>query len=190
MLEHLFSSRTRVKLLRLFLVSEDKSYFIREIGRKIKEHINSTRRELNNLEKIGLVKSYGQRRKKYYQVDKDFFLYPELKSLIFKAQVLMEKNFLKKIGRVGRIKYLALTGFFCGLSDTVTDILIVGSVNRRHLKNLIKHFQENFDHEIHYTVLSHKEFTYRHNMTDRFLYHILENKKIVVIDKLKEDAFQ
>lgn len=189
MLEHLFSSRTRVKLLQLFLVNDEKSYFIREIGRKIKEHINSTRRELTNLEKFGLVKSYGQRRKKYYQVNKDFLLYPELKSLIFKAQVLMEKNFIRKIDRVGRIKFLALTGFFCGLTDTLTDILIVGSVNRRHLKKLIKDFQNNFDHEIHYTVLSRKEFDYRSNMTDRFLYHILENKKIVVIDKLKEDAF-
>jgi hypothetical protein len=189
MLEHLFSSRTRVKLLRLFLVNEEKPHFIREIGRKIKEHINSTRRELSNLEKVGLVKSYGQRRKKYYQVDKEFFLYPELKSLIFKAQVLLEKNFLKKIDRVGRVKYLCLTGFFCGLTDTQTDLLIVGSVNRRHLKNLIRDFQLNFDHEIHYTVFSQKEFIYRCNLTDRFLYHILENKKIVVVDKLKEDAF-
>lgn len=189
MLEHLFSSRTRVKLLQLFLINEEKPYFIREMGRKIKEHVNSTRRELSNLEKVGLVKSYGQRRKKYYQVNKDFFLYPELKALIFKAQVLMEKNFLKKINRVGRIKFLCLTGFFSGLEDTLTDILIVGSVNRRRLKKLIKDFQDNFDHEIHYTIFSQKEFDYRSNLTDRFLYHILENKKIVVVDKLSEDAF-
>ena len=189
MLEHLFSSRTRVKLLRLFLVNEEKPYFIREIGRKIKEHVNSTRRELTNLEKIGLVKSFGQRRKKYYQVNKDFLLYPELKSLIFKAQVFLEKNFLKKVSRVGRVRLLILTGFFTGLNDTLTDILMVGSVNRRKMKKLIRDFQKNFDREIRYTVMSKKEFDYRNNLTDRFLYHILENRKIVVVDKLKEDAF-
>lgn len=185
MLEQLFSSRTRVKLLRLFLVNEEQSYFIREIGRKIKEHINSTRRELNNLEKFGLVKSYGERRKKYYIVNKDFLLYPELKSLIFKAQVIMEKNFIKRVQKMGGIKLMVLTGFFCGFDDTLTDVLIVGSVNRRKIKRLFCDFQMNFDRNIHYTVMSKKEFDYRNNLTDRFLYHILENKKIVLIDKLK-----
>ncbi|MFA5070546.1 MAG: winged helix-turn-helix domain-containing protein [Patescibacteria group bacterium] len=189
MLEHLFGSRTRVKLLSLFLVNEDKPYFIREIGRKIKEHINSTRRELSNLEKIGLVRSFGQRRKKYYQVNKDFLLYSELKSLIFKSQVFLEKGFLNKVSRVGRVKLLILTGFFTGLDDALTDILVVGSVNRRKMKKLIKDFQKNLDREIHYTVMSKKEFDYRNNLTDRFLYHILESRKITVVDKLKEDAF-
>lgn len=188
MLEHLFSSRTRVKLLRLFLVSEDKSYFIREISRKLKEHINSVRRELNNLERIGLIKSYGQKQKKYYKINPNFLLYPELKSLIFKAQVLLEQNFIKKVQRMGRIKLLVLTGFFAGLSGTITDVLIVGSVNRDKIRRLIKDFQKNFDHEIHYTIMSKKEFDYRNNLTDRFLFQILENKKIVVVDKIEENV--
>ena len=46
MLEHLFGSRTRVKLLKIFLSNPDKDYFVRELTRKIKERINSARREL------------------------------------------------------------------------------------------------------------------------------------------------
>ena len=96
MLEQLFSSRTRVKLLQVFLINPDNNYFIREIGRKIGEHINSVRRELKNLTNIGLVTSYSEKQKIYYKANKDFFLYPEIKSLVFKAQVMMEQNFIKK----------------------------------------------------------------------------------------------
>jgi predicted transcriptional regulator len=184
MLEQLFSSRTRVKLLQIFLINPDNNYFIREIGRKIGEHINSVRRELKNLTNIGLVTSYSEKQKIYYKANKDFFLYPEIKALVFKAQVMMEQNFIKKLKKKGKIRFMALTGFFTGRSDSQTDILIVGSVNRNKFKRLIAQFQKNFDYDIHYTIMSMKEFQYRRDLTDRFLYDILENKKIVVIDKI------
>ena len=58
MLEQLFSSKTRVKLLKRFLnQKEDKDYFIRELTRVLGEHLNSIRRELTNLEDLGLVLS-------------------------------------------------------------------------------------------------------------------------------------
>jgi len=186
MLEQLFSSRTRVKLLRLFVVNEEKSYFIREISRKVKEHINSVRRELKNLESIGLVKSSGKGQKKYYQVNKDHIIFNDLKSLIFKAQVFMEKNFIEGLTKVGRISLLILTGFFVGLDNALTDILIVGNVNRKKLERLIRKFQKKVDHNLHYTAMSRKEFEYRNNLTDRFLFEILENKKIVLVDKINE----
>ncbi len=189
MLVQLFSSRSRVKILRLLLMNEEKSYFIREMSRKIKEHINSVRRELKNLEKIGLVKSFGQGQKKYYQVEVNHIIYPELKSLVFKAQVFMEKSFLKNLEKSGKIKLLILTGFFSGVDNSATDIFIVGTVNRKKLETLIRSFQRKMDHQLHYTVMSKKEFDYRNNLTDRFLFHILENKKIVLIDKINGSQF-
>ena len=170
-------------------MNEEKSYFIREISRKIKEHINSVRRELKNLENIGLVKSSGQGQKKYYQTEVNHIIYPELKSLIFKAQVFMEKSFLKNLEKSGKIKLLILTGFFSGAKGCLTDILIVGSVNRKKLERLIRNFQKKIDHQLHYTVMGKKEFEYRNNMTDRFLFHILENKKIVLIDRIDGAKF-
>ncbi len=184
MLEQLFGSITRVKLLRLFYSNPDQSYFVRELTRKIDQRINSVRQELKNLEALGIVEQVEKNRKKYYTLVKNFPLYHELKSLILKAQLLVEKDFAQSISQMGQIKYLVLTGQFIGRDDAPTDMLVVGKVNRLKLKRLLHKFQQYFDQDINYTVLSSKEFEYRRQLTDRFLYNILENKKIVVIDKL------
>lgn len=184
MLDQLFGSRTRVKLLRLFLTNPDISYYVRELTRKIEERINSVRRELINLETIGLLKSNIKGQKKYFQVDTNFILYRELKNLILKSQLTLEKDLARNIRQIGQISYLVLTGTFTGVPEAKTDILIVGKVNRRKLKTLIKRFHKDFERKIRYTIMTKKEFEYRNNLTDRFLYDILENNKLVVIDKL------
>ncbi len=183
MLDQLLGSRTRAKVLRLLLTNPAKSYFVREISRKIHEHMNSVRRELQFLTEVGIVVATGEGQKRYYQADEKYQLFPELKALVFKAQVMEEQALLAAIQSSGRIYLLVLTGFFVGHIDATTDILIVGSVNRQKLQRLIKSFQEHFDRDIHYTVFTRPEFDYRHAVTDRFLYSILSGPLITVVDK-------
>ncbi len=65
----------------------------------------------------------------------------------------------------------------------MTDVLIVGNVNRVKLRRLLRRFQRDFDRELSYTVMTPAEFKYRNDLTDRFLYTILESPKIVIVDK-------
>ena len=132
---------------------------------------------------IGIVSQSGAGVKRFYRADGASPIFPELKALIFKGQVMEEKNLLTAIQDSGRIYLLLLTGFFIGRENSPTDILIVGSVNRHRLERLMKTFQEHFDREIHYTVMSKPEFEYRHSLTDRFLYDILSGPIITVVDK-------
>jgi len=68
MLQKLFTSKTRVKLLTLFIMNPGREMYIREIARTTRENINSIRRELTNLEGIGLLKSERRGNLKYYYV--------------------------------------------------------------------------------------------------------------------------
>ena len=191
MLEQLFGSRTRVKLLRLFLNNPERAFFVRELTRKIGEQINSVRREIQNLKNIGLIIDAEQKgekkQKKFYQANVDFPLYPELKSLIVKTRMILEKDIVSSISGLGSIQYMALAGLFCDDANSQTDILIVGRVNRDKLNKLIKKMSTNFEREINYTVMTKSEFLYRKDITDRFLYNILDSNKIVVINKFKEN---
>ena len=187
MLEQLFGSRTRVKLLRLFLLNPEDKYYVREITRLVSEQINSVRRELSNLESLDLIESVEEDRKKFYYLNNSNILYPELKSLILKAQVTLERNLVKAIKEMGQLKYLALSGLFVGDKEAKTDVLLVGRVNRKKISVLINKFQGTFSREINYTVMSPSEYKYRKDITDRFLYELLENKKIVIVDKLKKE---
>ena len=101
MLEQLFGSRTRVKLLRLFLTNPTVPFYVREISRKVDEQLNSVRRELANLTRLGVVGSIAEQDKKYYQLNTSFVLAQELKAVLLKSQLLMEQDLIKRIRELG-----------------------------------------------------------------------------------------
>lgn len=185
MLEHLFSSRTRVKLLKKFLLNPDRKYYVRELTREVGERINSVRRELGNLERMGLLITFNQHQRKYYQTDKDFLLFSELTALIIKAQSLLEDKIIEKIKKLAGIRYCVLTGRFVNNEEVQTDILVVGNnLPLAKLKEVIRSLQKNFDQEINYTIMSVQEFRHRSEMTDKFIYSIVNGPKITVVDKI------
>jgi len=122
--------------------------------------------------------------KKYFQVNKNFVLFEEIKALIIKSQVLYEKDFVKNIQKIGKIKLLVLTGFFVNRMDMAVDLFLVGRVNKIKLVVLIKELQKELGREINFTVMDISEFMYRRDITDIFLYDILEAKKITIIDEI------
>ncbi|TSC77098.1 MAG: hypothetical protein G01um101431_281 [Parcubacteria group bacterium Gr01-1014_31] len=206
MLEHLFGSTTRVKLLQRFLNNPEQPYYLRELARAIHVQLNSVRREVANLESIGIISPMlspsvlpgskeaakparkvrvRKQLKKFYLANSSFLLYPELKALLVKAQLLVEQKLIERIKNIASVQLLVLTGMFVGLEGFSTDLLLVGTVNRKRLARLMGQFERELDHPINYTVMTVAEFRYRHNITDKFLYTILENKKIVVIDRLR-----
>ncbi len=208
MLGKLFGSNARVNILKHFLSQPEKAFYIRQISRDLKLQLNSVRRELENLEKFGLLKivkkdstiqnknqtrenkntnkndnSSSKLDKKYYQVNTDFVLYEEIRTLLIKAQVLYERDFVEKLSSVGNAKLLILTGFFVNNTDSPIDLLLVGRINKNKFIQLLKRLENELGREVNYTVMGLKEFKYRRDITDVFLYSLLENKKIVVIDK-------
>ena len=204
MLEQLFGSKTRVKLLGLFLHNPQQHYYLRQLARELKAQLNSVRREIKNLESLGIIMlvkhlddeleqdSTGKKKKprkgleKFYIINSNFVLYQELRTLFIKAQFLLEKRFIEMIKKTGKFKFFILTGYFVGMDGFSTDMLLVGSIKRKKLASMIKKFEKELNHEINYTLMSQSEFKYRKDITDRFLYNILENKKIVVVNDFKE----
>src|SRR5215217_1245610 len=81
MIEQLFGSKTRVKLLQLFYGNPNRSFYVREITRTIDEQINSVRRELANLLSIGIIKSDTNNNRLYYEVEQDYQFYPPLAAI-------------------------------------------------------------------------------------------------------------
>ena len=81
MIEQLFGSKTRVKLLQLFYSNPNRSFYVREITRKIDEQINSVRRELSNLLSIGIIVSENTNNKLYYEVNQKFEYYEPLQEI-------------------------------------------------------------------------------------------------------------
>jgi hypothetical protein len=210
MLGQLFGSNARVKILKIFLFNPEEKYYIRELARKLKLQVNSVRRELDNLEKFGIlvsganfaiepayaesldgkeiaagkkVKEDGQE-KKYYKANADFVLFEEIKSLIIKAQVLYGQDFISKLKKAGNVRLLVLAGKFVNDHNAPIDLLIVGRFNKVKLVKLIKELEKELGREMNYTLMDTNEFRYRRDITDVFLYGILEGKNIVAVDEI------
>ena len=141
------------------------------------EIVNSTPK------KVKAVSASGGE-KKYYQANKNFILFEEIKALIVKAQVLYEKDFIKKLNKLGSPKLFILTGVFVNNTHSPTDMFIVGRINKDRLSRMVKELEKEIGRQINYTLMDTKEFKYRKDITDVFLYSILEGSKIVVVDEI------
>ncbi|NQV89803.1 helix-turn-helix transcriptional regulator [Candidatus Uhrbacteria bacterium] len=193
-LEQMFGSKTRARLIALFLQQPGDTFFVRELTRRIDAQLNSVRRELKNLVELGLLyEKVGEKkdakrlsdRKKYYGVDKDFILFEDLRSLFQKVQILLKQNLVQEIQEKGKIDYFAFTGRFVDATDIATDILIVGSIKQEDLEKVIGKFEDEIPYEINYTLMPKDEFLDRRQVSDRFLSSILNGERVVMIDNIK-----
>ena len=185
MLKALFSSKTRIKLLTTFLLNPDEEYFIRELTRKLDEQINSIRRELDNLKKIGLLKSRVKNRKKYYYSNKDFVIFNELKDIILKA-MNTDSDMIRKISKMGDVELLLLSGVFIGKESSV-DLLVVGDLNKEKLQKLLSESSK-MGKDVRFTTMTKKDFLYRLEMKDKFIHDLItDERSIVAINKLKRE---
>ena len=177
MLKRLFTSNARIKLMTLFLLNPDSEFFIRELTRKLDEQINSIRRELDNLKRMGLLKTKSRNRKKFYIVDKDFVLYNELRSIILKANSDQE-NIAKHIMEFGKIDVLVLSGIFVD-KETPIDLLIVGEVDREKLEQYLNN-ELDLARPVRFAVMDKQEYIYRQKCKDKFLLDIMESADNIV----------
>jgi hypothetical protein len=202
MLSKLFGSNSRVKILKAFLFHPEERYYIRQLSRDLDLQVNSVRRELENLEKFGLLvsesgnessekedgtieeKNSDRQEKKYFRVNKNFPLFEDIKSLIIRSQILHKDDFTKDLLKAGSIKLLILTGVFVNDFSFPTDVLIVGKVNKGRLLKTIQDLEKELGREVNFTLMSASEFKYRRDIADIFLYNLLEKEKIIVIDEI------
>jgi len=190
MIDALFGSKTRVKLLHLFLNNPGKSYYVREITRVIDEQINSVRRELSNMLNVGIIKSNTADHKLYYEVDQRFKYYVPLRAIFDNNSAKMTDTDISpstldwqaKLDDLGHIKFALLSGVFVPESAGSIDLLLVGNPAPAKLKAFIKLLEKKEGRELNYSTMKYDEFYYRLSIRDRFTTELLSSKYVVIRD--------
>ena len=194
MIEQLFGSKTRVKLLYLFFGNPNRPFYVREITRKVDEQINSVRRELSNLLSIGIISSDTQNNKLYYEVNQTYDFYKPLAQIFGNAPTegessestmgatleVASKKFWQSAGNVELVVY---TGTFTRDETAGVDIVVVGDVNKSSVQNLITELETREGKELRYTVMDSTQADYRSQINDRFWQTLIRSKKQIVVDK-------
>ncbi len=181
-INRLFSSKLRTKLLDVFLSLPDARFYIRELERKIKEEAKNVSRELKNLEALGLLISEKQGNLKYYSVSENFFLYPELKAIIFNTTGV--QGLLKEaLERLEGIETAFIYGTYATGKESESsdvDIMIIGKPDLTEINEVISDLEEKLNREINYMCFDQEEFKERRKAGDAFINEVLSGEKIML----------
>ena len=195
MIDKLFGSKTRVKLLHLFMSHPGQSFYVREITRLIDEQINSVRRELSNMLEVGVITSDNADNKLYYQVNQRYEFYTALRA-IFAGEAIsagpapsatnaegVNEHHITIINEIPALRLAVLSGVLVKGSISPVDIVLVGNLPATKVKNAIAMIEKIEGRELNYTVLPYDDFYYRLSVRDKFITEILADKHSIAIDK-------
>lgn len=190
-LEKLFGSKTRAKLLNLFFENSGKSYYVREITRVIDEQINSVRRELINLEGIGIIKNETFDNKVYYSANmKHPFSHALValftaKNLDIKDKEVVQRATLADIAKPVKnyVSGIIVTNRLPGQEGI--DMLVIGDDRTKKLSHWAEVVEKKVGKPLNYVILSSDDYTYRKSVHDRFLTELMEMEISEIYDPEK-----
>lgn len=189
MIDALFGSKTRVKLLHLFLNNPGKAFYVREITRLIDEQINSVRRELSNMLTVGIITSDSSDNKLYYEVNQRYDYYIPFRAIFADERIEAASQKVKSdnewhdlIRELPGVRIAVLAGVLVKGSGSAVDLLLVGDVPTTKLKAAVKQIEKIEGRELNYSLLSYDEFYYRLSVRDKFITEILNGKHAVLLD--------
>jgi predicted transcriptional regulator len=188
MIDALFGSKTRVKLLHLFLNNPGNAFYVREITRIIDEQINSVRRELANMLEVGIITSDSADNKLYYEINQRYEYYVPFRSIFAdeRIEASVTKDTTSKwhelVINLPAVRLALMAGVLVKGSTSSVDLLLVGDIPTTKLKNVIKQIEKNEGRELNYSVLTYDEFYYILSVRDKFITEILAGKYAVLID--------
>ena len=194
MIDKLFGSKTRVKLLHLFMNHPGQAFYVREITRLIDEQINSVRRELSNMLEVGVITSDSADNKLYYKSNQRYEYFTALRAIfagepITSSQVGatnaegVSDQHVALINEIPSLRLALFSGVLVKGSMSPVDILLVGNLAAAKVKSAIDMIEKLEGREINYTVLPYDEFYYRLSVRDKFITEVLSGRHSVVIDK-------
>lgn len=183
MLDDLITSKSRVKLLNVFLTRPSEMYHVRELVRKTGDEINAVRRELALLEKKGILIKEPRANRVYYSLNKNYPFHADLLRLASKT-IGLGSEILKNKAKLGKIKYAMFSGKFVKRMNKrpdEVDFLVVGTVVLPELALLVRNEEARLSAEINYTAMTEEEFDFRKRRHDPFIIAILSGSRVMLL---------
>lgn len=197
-LEKLFGSAARVKILKLFLVNTNEIFDRDDIARRAKVTRASTTKELNLLVRIGFLrkrsffkehvnkrtKKVSKKRAQGFVMEPLFPYISHLRNLLVQTEQITTSSIAKRITRHGKVKLIITSGVFIQDPDSRIDLLVVGDgLKTRSIQNAIALMESEIGTELRYALFSTKDFRYRLSICDRLVRDVLDYPHDVVVDK-------
>lgn len=183
MLSDFITSKSRIKLINVYLTTPFEMYHVRELVRRTGDEINAVRRELAFLDEHGVLSKEKRANRVYYFLNKNYAFYDDLLRLATKTTGL-GAEILKNKAKLGKIKFAMFSGKYIKHlknNPEEVDLLIVGTVVLPEVALLVRNEEAKYGSEINYTVMTEEEFNFRKSRSDPFIVGILTGSRIMLI---------
>ena len=155
MLNKLITSKTRLRLLIKFFISQANKGYLNGLANEMGESTNSIRKELNHLYDAGYLKKVKNDNKVEYQVNSRHPLYETLRNVVLKHLGLEDivEAVLEKMGNVNQI---LLVGDYAEGKDTGNiEIFLIGKdLDMNHINQLEPKIEKIIDRKVSFYLSS------------------------------------
>lgn len=178
-------SKARQRLLAYFFTNPTARLHLRNLAEQLSIDPSNLSRELRRLESEGLFRSEVNGRQKYFQLNRQYPLFDEVRGIVTKTvgAITLITQSLKKIEG---IEEAYLYGSFARNQQDATsdiDVLVIGDPRGEALAEAATKLERQLGREINYTVLTRREFASRRTRKDAFLENVWHNKRVSLIGK-------
>ena len=209
-LEKLFGSPARVKILRLFLFNEGNNFENADIAKRSRVSASSVRTETLMMEKIGLIKrrtfytdvmrgkggnkKIVKKKVRGWALNPKFMYLSALRNFLLTATPISKNHIVKKLNVAGRPKLVIIAGAFVQDFDSNVDLLVVGDgMSEGKLEHAVRGIESEVGKELRFALFSTEDFKYRMNIYDKLLRDIFDYPHQTILNKLgsqyEEDSF-
>ncbi len=176
-------SDARRRLLAYYFTNPTSRHHLRDLAERLSTDPSNLSKELRRLEREGLFRSEISGRQKYFQLNREYPLFDEVRRIVGKTigAVGVIRGCLKKIGGIDEA-YL-YGSFAKNQQDAASDVdvLVIGAPREEILAQAVRKLERQLGREINYTVLTPKEFASRRARKDAFLENVWHNKRVSLI---------
>lgn len=188
LIEKIFGSRTRAKILGWFFTHPGESFFVRQLASILREDPTNLSREMSRLDNLGILTSKRVGNTKHFQANHRCAFFKELKGLVFKTTGVagQVKGVLEKLPGV---HFAFIYGSYAigeEKAHSDVDLMIIGDVEMDHLDSLVGSLEKRLGREVNYLLFSPAEFRAKRRKKDGFLVDVLNGEKIMLIGRENE----
>lgn len=175
-------SKARRQLLVYYFTNPETRLHLRELATLLAIDPSNLSKELRRLEDDGLFLSHVSGRQKYFELNRDYPLFDEVRGIVMKTAGAAP-SIARALAKISGIEESWLYGSFAqGLQDAASDIdvLIIGAPSSVELAEAMRRLEKRLGREINYTVLTSKDFKSRRNRKDPFLENVWKNERVAL----------
>ena len=151
MLNQLITSKTRLRLLIKFFISQANRGYLNGLATEFNESTNAIRKELNHLSEAGYLEKFKENNKVSYKANTQHPLFDVLQKVVFK-HLGLEEIVERVLERMGPVQKILMVGDYAqGLDSGTIDVVLIGNqLNTEYIAGLEEKVEGLIDRKVNF----------------------------------------